>query len=100
MDFKGLKTQNYYVMQGLSFLSVVVGQIYAAYTKKMHNSPLPYVRMMSVRESLIKGAHVKATQHQDKLWYVSINKSKPMELMSDMNVSVEKDMERLNVGVY
>ena len=42
MDFKGLKTQSYYVMQGLSSLSVVVGQIYSAY-KKRRKVPRPHI---------------------------------------------------------
>ena len=43
---------------------------------------------------------MKITQHQDEKWYVSINKSKPMEMLSDMGVDVETDLEKLNTGVY
>ena len=100
LDFKGLKEQSYYVMQGLSFLSVVVGQIHAAYKRKKQSSSSPYVRNLSIKESLIKAAHLKTTQHQDKHWYISINKTKSMELMSEMGVSVEEEMEKLNGGTY
>ena len=100
LDFKGLRTQNYYVMQGLSFISVVVGQIHAAYKKRKQSSSSSYVRNLSIKESLIKAAHLKITQHQDKNWYISINKSKSMELMTEMGVSIEKEMEKLNTGMY
>ena len=100
LDFKGLKEQSYYVMQGLSFLSVVVGQIHAAYKRKKQSSSSPYVRNLSIKESLIQAAHLKTTQHQDKHWYISINKTKSMELMSEMGVSVEEEMEKLNGGTY
>lgn len=99
LDFKGLKTQDYYVMQGLSFLSVVVGQIQADYKKKKESSS-SYVRNLSIKESLIKAAHVKMTQHQNKYWYVSINKSKSMELMSEMGVLIDEDINRLNSRIY
>ena len=100
LDFKGVKTQNYYVMQGLSFISVVVGQVHAAYKKKKESSSSSYVHNLSIKESLIKAAHVKTTQHQDKHWYISINKSKSMELMSEMGLSVEEEMQKLNEGTY
>ena len=100
LDFKGLKVQDYYVMQGLSFLSVVVGQIHAAYKKKKESSSSSYVRNLSTKESMIKAAHVKVTQHQDKHWYISINKAKSKELMSEMGVLVEEDINKLNSSTY
>ena len=87
-------------MQGLSFLSVVVGQIHAAYKKKKESSSSSYVRNLSIKESLIKAAHVKTTQHQNKRWYVSINKTKSMELLSEMGVLVEEDLNKLNNNIY
>jgi transposase len=100
LDFKGLKTQDYHVMQGLSFLSVVVGQIHADYRKKKKSSVSTYARNLSIRESLIKAAHMKVTQHQNKHWYISINKTKSIELLSEMGVSVANDLGKLDSNTY
>ena len=100
LDFKGLKTQDYHVMQGLSFLSVVVGQIHADYKKKKKSSMSTYARNLSIRESLIKAAHMKVTQHQNKHWYISINKTKSIELLSEMGVSVANDLGKLDNNTY
>ena len=96
VKYDGLQTQDYYSMQGLGFLILIVGQIKADYLKKLRNGEGAYVRNMSIKESLVKAGFVKIAMHQDKRWYVSIMNAKVLDLLTTMGVSIESDIEKMN----
>lgn len=98
--FCGLKTDDYYSMQGLSFLIQVVGEIKSAFVKRMKSSPSAYVRHLSVRECLVKAGHLKLSQHIDGKWHVAVTTKKNVELMEQMGVSIKDDVNRLNSSQY
>ena len=50
-------------MQGLSFLALTVGQIKAAFTKALRTSESSFVKHMSIKESIVKAARFKMSQH-------------------------------------
>ena len=98
--FCGLKTDDYYSMQGLSFLIQVVGQIKSAFKKKMKSSSSAYVTHLSVRECLVKAGHLKLSQHISGEWHVAVTTKKIVELMEQMGVNVKDDVDKLNTRLY
>ncbi len=100
IKFCGLQTSDYCVMQGLSFLMITVGQIKAAFAKKMASSTSRYVQNMSIKECLTKGRHFKVVQNQDKKWRISIASKKKIEMLQEMGVDVAKDIGRLNMHQF
>jgi hypothetical protein len=98
--FDGLQTQDYYTMQGLSFLVLLVGQIKKYYTDKLRASPSKYVRNMSLKESIVKAKFIKTSKHIDNKWHVSVLNNKSIELLVEMGVNIEEDLIALNKGNY
>ena len=98
--FCGLKTNDYYSMQGLSFLIQVVGQIKSAFKKMMRSSSSKYVSHLSVRECLVKAGHLKLSQHIDKKWHVSTTTKKITEIMEQLGADIKDDVEKLNASEY
>ena len=100
IGFRGLKTSDYYTMQGLSFLILIVGQIKAEFKKKLQSAKSDYVSHMSIRECLTKVARLKISQHRDKSWYITETTQKLSELTLEMGVSMTSDLVRLNSNSY
>ncbi len=100
VKFDGLQTQDYYSMQGLSFLILLVGQIKKAYVEKLRSSSSKFVKNMSLQESIVKAKFIKIAKHLDNKWHVSVLNGKAVELLVEMGVNVEKDVERLNNGTF
>ena len=100
VKFCGLKTEDYYSMQGLSFLIQIVGQIKSEYMKRLRSSASSYVKHLSIKESLVKASHLKLSQHKDRKWHISVTTKKIVELMSHMGVSIEDDIKKLNSSTY
>lgn len=98
--FDGLQTQDYYTMQGLSFLVLLVGQIKKYYTDKLRASSSKYVRNMSLKESIVKAKFIKTSKHIDNKWHVSVLNNKSIELLVEMGVNIEEDLIALNKGNY
>ena len=98
--FYGLKTDDYYVMQGLSFIILVVGQIKAGFKNKQKASTSKYVNHLSTKECLVKAARLKLSQHQDKKWYLPVTTQKTVELITEMGVDMASDLKRLNVSQF
>ena len=98
--FSGLQTDDYYSMQGLSFLIQIVGQIKSAFKATMKSSKSSYVRHLSIKECLTKAAHLKLSQHMDKKWHVAVTTKKIVELMEAMGTNIEKDVKNLNANTY
>ena len=96
INFCGLQTSDYCSMQGLSFLMITVGQIKAAFVKKMASSASRYVQNMSIKECLTKGRRFKMVQNQDKKWRISMASKKKIEMLQEMGVNVAKDIKGLN----
>ncbi|MBQ9010419.1 MAG: transposase [Clostridia bacterium] len=97
IQFSGLKSSDYYAMQGLSFLMAPIGQIQASFSKQMAKAS-PYVKSMSIRECLIKAGCFKLVQHLDKKWRISMAPQKGVELLHEMGVDVAKDIKALNMS--
>lgn len=98
--FSGLKTDDYYSMQGLSFLIQIVGQIKSAFKATMRSSKSSYVKHLSVKECLRKAAHLKLSQHKDKKWHVAVTTKKIVEITEAMGASIENDVENLNAKTF
>ena len=100
VKFDGLQTQDYYTMQGLSFLILLVGQIKKSYTDKLRASSLKYVKNLSLQESIVKARFIKIAKHMDNRWHVSVLNNKAVELLHEMGVNIEEDMRNLNNGTF
>ena len=98
--FCGLKTDDYYSMQGLSFLIQIVGQIKSAFMMTMRSSPSTYVSHLSVKECLTKAGHLKMSQHINREWHVAVTTKKIVELMKQMGADIEDDVKRLNSSQF
>ncbi len=100
-DFNGLQTDDYYSMQGLSFLMLIEGLIYRCYANKLQSASDSYVSRMSVKESLARASRVKITCHyDDNKWYVNKTTSGCGKLLEAMGVNCTKDMDKLNIHTY
>jgi len=100
VKFDGLQTQDYYTMQGLSFLILLVGQIKKNYTDKLKSSTIKYVRNLSLQESIVKARYIKIAKHMDNRWHVSVLNNKAIDLLNEMGVNIEEDMRNLNNGTF
>ena len=100
IKFDGLQTQDYYTMQGLSFLILLVGQIKKSYMDKLRASSVKNVKNLSLRESIVKAGFIKVSQHLDDKWYVCVLNSGAVELLNEMGVNIEEDMRRLSNGTF
>ena len=98
--FVNLKTENYYVMQGIAFLVLIVGQIKGHFYKKLRDSSSAYVKSLSLSECLAKAARTKFSQHSDKTWHTNPTSKKHMEIFHEMGVDIANDVKRLNAGTY
>ena len=96
IHFYGLKTSDYYSMQGLSFLILTVGQVKAAFKKALTGSDSLYVKGLSIKESIVKASRFKMAQHQNMKWYASISTAKHAELLEKMGVDIAHDLAMLN----
>lgn len=100
IKFSGLQTCDYYRMQGLSFLLLVVGQVKAAFMKTKNGSSSSRIRHLSVEEMLTKAAHVKISLHREGKWCMTITTEKVMEIMREMGANASEDLKKLNEGTY
>ena len=100
VKFDGLQTQDYYTMQGLSFMILLVGQIKKSYTEKLRSSPVKSVKNLSIQESIVKARFIKIARHMDDKWHVSVMNDKSVELLYEMGVNIEQDMQKLNSGTF
>ena len=99
IKFCGLKQQDYFAMQGLSFLTVVFGQIKSEYMNSLRKAQKITGRL-SIKESLAKAGRVKVSQHKDKTWYANVTVKKTTEMFSAMNVNIGEDLIKLNTQTY
>ena len=100
VKFDGLQIQDYYAMQGLSFLILLVGQIKKMYTDKLRASSVKYVKNLSLQESIVKARFIKIAKHLDNKWHVSVMNNKAVELVNEMGANIEEDMQKLNNGTF
>ena len=100
VKFDGLHTQDYYTMQGLSFLILLVGQIKKSYVDKLKSSSKNAVRNLSLQESLAKARYVKVAKHQDNRWHVCVLNNNAVDLLNEMGVNIEEEIRNLNKGTF
>ena len=98
LDLNGLHTQNYFVQQGIGFLTLVEGQIYSEVLKKIQNATLPYIKNMSVDECIRVAGRLKIAQRPDKTWHTNSMKGKVNELFSYFDVNAEEMIKYLNTN--
>lgn len=99
IKFCGLKQQDYFAMQGLSFLTVVLGQIKTEYMKSLQKARKT-TGHLSIEESLAKAGNVKVSQHKDKTWHANVTVKKNAEMLSAMNVCIAEDLKKLRLKTY
>lgn len=99
IKFCGLKQENYYAMQGLSFLTVTFGQIKSAYMKKLKSAE-EKIGKMSIKESLAKAGRIKVSQHKDKTWHANITVKKNADMFQEMGVDISGDLKKLALQIY
>lgn len=96
LKFEGLQTHDYYSMQGLSFLVLIVSQIKTNYVKKLKASKYPIIKHMSIKNSFSKASYVKVSKHIDNKWYANVMNKTTSLLFECMGVSVDDDLVKLN----
>ena len=100
VKFDGLQTQNYYAMQGLSFLILLVGQIKKSYSDRLRSSESKKIKKLSLNESITKAQYIKIAKHYDNKWYVCALNNIGVELLNGMGVNIEEDMQKLSNGTF
>lgn len=96
LDLNGLHTQDYYVQQGIGFLTLVEGQIYSNVLKKIQDASLPYIKNMSVQECVRVAGRLKLAQHPDNTWHQNSMKGKVNDLFEYFGVNIEQMIADLN----
>ena len=96
VDFSAFHESDYNVQQGISFIMVVEGLIYASVQKKIDNADFAYVQNMSMDECIRKSGRLKLAQLQDGTWVTNEIKSKSQKMFDYFGVDVAKDIEDLN----
>ena len=99
-DFNGLHEQNYYTTQGVSFLVLVEGQIYASFMQKLKHSEDSSIKYMSKNECMAKASRMKIIKHRDGRWHTSIVKSKTRDMLTELGIDADSDIESMNKGTY
>ena len=99
IKFCGLKQEDYYAMQGLSFLTVTFGQIKSVYMRKL-KSVKEKIGKMSIKESLAKAGRVKVSQQKDKTWHANITVKKNADMLQEMGVDIAGDLKKLALQIY
>ncbi len=100
VDFNDLQLEDYYTIQGLSFLILIEDMIYRRFMKKMRSASSVRVSHMSKKECLHKAGHAKVIFHNDGKWHGSIVTSSVTSMLKEMGVSWEGDLDKLNKNVY
>ena len=96
LDLNGLHTQDYYVQQGIGFLTLVEGQIYSEVLKKIEDATIPYIKNMSVEECIRVAGRLKLAQRPDNTWHQNSMKGKVNELFTYFGVDIEQTISDLN----
>ncbi len=96
LDLNGLHSQDYYVQQGIGFLTVVEGQIYSEVMKKIQDATIPYIKNMSVEECIRIAGRLKLAQHPDNTWHQNSLKGKVNDLFTYFGVDIEQMISYLN----
>ena len=96
LDLNGLHAQDYYVQQGIGFLTLVEGQIYSEVLKKIQDATIPYIRNMSVEECIRVSGRLKLAQHPDNTWHQNSMKGKVNDLFAYFGVHIEEMISYLN----
>ena len=91
VQYCGLRREDYYELQGLSFLMVPFGQIQAAFEKQMRASGID----LSIRECLHIAGKLKVVQHTDHEWHVNRVDKPCADLLAAMGVDVVQDLKML-----
>ena len=91
VQYCGLRREDYYELQGLSFLMVPFGQIQAAFEKQMRASGID----LSIRECLHIAGKLKVVQHTDHEWHVNRVDKPCADLLAAMGVNVAQDLKML-----
>lgn len=91
VQYFGLRREDYYELQGLSFLMVPFGQIQAAFEKQMRAAGID----LSIRECLHIAGKLKVVQHTDHEWHVNRVDKSCADLLAAMGVNVAQDLKML-----
>ncbi len=98
LDLNGLHTQDYYVQQGIGFLTLVEGQIYSEVLKKIQDAKNPYIKNMSVEECIRVSGRLKIVQHPDNTWHKNSMKGKVNDIFDYFGVDVDQMLSDLNTS--
>ncbi len=88
VDLNTLYEQDYYKMQGLAFISLIIGLIH-----KELGEQKKFFKGMSLSEIFLELRFLKINKKSDK-WYIQNVKSKLRELMSQLNCPITKEYTR------
>lgn len=91
VQYCGLRREDYYELQGLSFLMVPFGQVQAAFEKQMRASGIG----LSIGECLGIASKMKVAQHTDHEWRVNLVDKPCADLLAAMGVNVAQDLKML-----
>ena len=91
VQYCGLRREDYYELQGLSFLMVPFGQIQTAFEKQMRTAGID----LSIRECLHIAGKLKVVQHTDHEWHVNRVDKPCADLLAAMGVDVAQDLKML-----
>ena len=95
-DFNDLQTEDYYSMQGISFVLLIEGMIYRRFMNRINSAPSDYVSHMSLKECIRKLKHAKISLHSDKRWYGTKVTNSTNQLLAEMGVDWAEDLRKLS----
>ncbi len=95
-DSNDLQMEDYYSMQGISFVLLIEGMIYRRFMNRINSAPSDYVSHMSLKECIRKLKHAKISLHSDKRWYGTKVTSSTNQLLAEMGVDWAEDLRKLS----
>ena len=90
LNAKGVHKQDYYTLQGESFIMEVEGLIYSEFMKVLQNNKEKAVRGKSENECIKLAAYQKLSKHLDGVWHKNEIRSNVKEFLLAMNVDVDR----------
>ena len=92
IEYKAFHFEDYYMMQGMSFIILIEGLIYSELKKAVDEK----VKGMSVDDCLDKAAFLKISKYKN-VWLFNNTISKTVKLMESLNIDFNKEKQLINL---
>ena len=92
-NFHSTHKQDYFVIQGESFIMVLEGLIYSSFMDTLHSSTEKILSGKSHNECIAIASHLKISKHSDGTWHKNHIRSSVIKLIEALNVKPQLDLK-------